>query len=338
MQVNRVIIHELYKPQNVTGAKLSKSLKLMDHTNEDVIRLVKELNRRYRKRNERHGVFDKSQPSVFHEYYERYHKSFTDADFVLFSHKSAENLKEKIEGIGPAKGGYLVYAQYDDYREYCSVFFVRDTMSIAFKRNKSVNNFDIDKVQHIDFEKLAMACRINVQLFNTENTKYLSFINTKSDDLSLYFVRWISTCDTVTSEEDTKLLLNALRKIPLKIIEDSTLIQSRDQLIKNTHRIITASPTKTANLREISKSLFDDEDYLPNFVHENYPTIPTEFKTYSTSLRSFIKVYAKADDVEINFEPSAFKKGIVKFDEKDQSQIIIRSQDLVNQIRESITE
>lgn len=338
MQVNRVIIHELYKPQNATGAKLSKSLSLMDNTNEDVIRLVHELNRRYRKRNERHGVFDKSQPSVFHEYYEAYHNASSDDNFIQFSHKSAENLKEKIEGIGPAKGGYLVYAQYDDYREYCSVFFVRDTLSIAFKRNKTVNNFDLDKVQHIDFEKLAMACRINVQLFKTDNTKYLSFINTKSDDLSQYFVRWISTCDTVTSEEDTNLLLKALRKIPIKPVEDSSLTQTREQIIKNAHRIITASPTKTANVREISKNLFDDDDYLADYLHQNYPTVPNEFKTYSTSLRNFVKIYARADDVELNFEPSAYKKGVVKFDENDNSQIIIKSQSLADQIRESILE
>ena len=101
MQVNKVIIHELFKPQGVTGAKLSKSLTLMDNTNTDVIRLVQELNQRYRKRNGRDGIFDKSQPTIFHTSYEKYHNSRSQDDFLAFSHKSAEDLKEKIDVISP---------------------------------------------------------------------------------------------------------------------------------------------------------------------------------------------------------------------------------------------
>ena len=37
MKVYRVIIHELNKPQGQTGAKLSKSLSVLDAEHEDVI-------------------------------------------------------------------------------------------------------------------------------------------------------------------------------------------------------------------------------------------------------------------------------------------------------------
>lgn len=111
MEVKRVIIHEIYKPQGQTGAKLSKSLSLMDHNNDDVKRLIIELNKRYRKRKERHGIFDKDNPTKFHGCYNDYHKSNSDDTFIQFSHESAENLRERIEGIGAAKGGYLVFSQ-----------------------------------------------------------------------------------------------------------------------------------------------------------------------------------------------------------------------------------
>lgn len=64
MKIHRVIIHELNKPQGQSGAKLSKSLSLMDASHEDVIKLVTELNKRYRKRNEKQGVFDVENATV----------------------------------------------------------------------------------------------------------------------------------------------------------------------------------------------------------------------------------------------------------------------------------
>lgn len=335
MKLERVIIHEVFKPHGQLGAKLSKSLSCMDHTNEDVIKLVSELNRRYRKRNEKNGVFDKNQPTIFHDCFDKYHSDCTDEKFIEFSHKSAENLKDKMDSLSQTKGGYLVYASYEEYRRYCSVFFVRDTTSIAFKRNKTVNSFDLDKVQHIDFEKLAMACRINMDLFNQENSKYLSFIHNKSDQLSQYFVRWISTSDTVSSEEETKSLLKALKKMPLPEASGET-VYKRDEIIYNTHRMIQANPTRTVDVKSISKSLFDDEDYLSDYLYENFPNVPSEFKAHSTALKSFVKVHARTEDVELLFYPSAYRNGIVRIDENDDSQIIIKSENLASQVRESM--
>lgn len=336
MKVHKVIIHELHKPLGSSGAKLSKSLSLMDNTLENVIKIIEELNRRYRRKNEKQGIFDDLNPTIFHQSFDTFHKNISDKTFIAFSHSSAENLKDRIEGIGAAKGGYLVYAYYDDYRPYCSVFFVRDTTSIAFKRNKSVQSFDLNKVRHIDFEKLAMACRINVEAFKEENSKYLSFIHTKSDDLSQYFVRWISTRDTVTSEEDTNLLLKALKKMPLPKPSEGALPYEREKVIYNAYSQIKASPTNTVNVNDMSKTLFDDEDYLPNYLHQNHPEVPNEFKAHSAALRKFVRVYAKADEVEINFHPNALKNGVIKFNENNKNQLIINSKDLVEQIKESI--
>jgi nucleoid-associated protein YejK len=336
MKVHRVIIHEIFKPQGSSGAKLSKSLSLMDNSHEDVINMITELNKRYRKRSEKQGIFDEENPTQFHQGFNNFYSTLSDDDFINFSHNTAEDLKIRIEGIGPARGGYLVYAHYDEYRPYCSVFFVRDTTSIAFKRNKTVSSFDLNKVQHIDFEKLAMACRVNVNVFMQENSKYLSFIHTKSDDLSQYFVRWISTKDTVTSEEDTNQLLKALKKMPLPISNDGIANYDREKIIYSAHTHIKSSPTNTVNLNDMSKTLFDDEDFLPNYIYENYPAVPNEFKAHSSTLRKFIKVYAKADDIEINFHPNVLKTGIIKFNDNNRDQLIINSRELVEQIRESL--
>ncbi len=338
MKVDKVIIHELYKPIGNAGAKLSKSKSLMDHTHDDVIQLVDELNKRYRKKDEKQGIFDKNNPTDFHTSFADFYSNNTDQKFIDFSHTSSENLKIRIEGIGAAKGGYLVYCLYEDYRPYCSVFFVRDTTGMVFKRNKTVEGFDVDKVQHIDFEKLAMACRINMDLYTTESKKYLSFIHNRNDDLSRYFVNWISSSDTVTSQEETQLLLKVLRTIEMPLHLETKQQLSRDEVINSSHKHILASPTRTVNLYDMSKNLFGDENYLPDYIYKNNPEIPVEFKAHSSTLKQFIKVYAKADSIELNFYPSAYREGKIKFNVNDDSQIIISSKELVDQIRASLTD
>lgn len=337
MDVKKVIIHELFKPAGNSGAKLRKSNSLMDHTHEDVQKLIIELNTRYRRRDEKMGVFDKENPTIFHDSFSVFFDHPEDIDkFIHFSHASAENLKDRIEGIGSAKGGYLIYAQYDEYRPYCSVFFVRDTTSMAFKRNNTVANFDIAKVQHIDFEKLAMACRINMQLFNAENSKYLSFIHHKNDTISKYFINWISSSDTVTSEQETNTLLRALRTIPMPLMGDTNFPYERDFVIQSAHKYITSSLTRSTNLRDLSKVIFGDEDYLPDYVYEHYENLPNEFKAHASALRKFVKVYAKTNAIELNFYPSALNDGTIRLDQNDEDQLIIHSKDLLTQIRAAL--
>jgi len=338
MRVDKVIIHELHKPLGTSGAKLSKSKTLMDNNHADVVELVSELNKRYRKRDEKQGVFDKDNQTRFHTSFSDFFNNNGDEKFIEFSHTASENLRERIEGIGAAKGGYLVYSLYFDHRLYCSVFFVRDTTGMRFKRNKTIESFDIDKVQHIDFEKLAMACRINMELFIAPDKKYLSFIHNRNDDLSQYFVNWISSSDTVSSEEETKLLLNVLRTISMPVNPNTKQPYDRDEIIRSSHRHILDDPARNVNLFDLSKHIFEDENYLPDYVYKNYPDIPNEFKGHYHTLKQFVKVYAKADNIELNFYPSAYKEGKIKFDENDSTQIIIKSEELVKQIRESLSE
>ena len=338
MRVDKVIIHELHKPLGTSGAKLSKSKTLMDNNHADVVELISELNKRYRKRDEKQGVFDKDNQTRFHTSFSDFFSSIGDDKFIEFSHIASENLRERIEGIGAAKGGYLVYSLYFDHRLYCSVFFVRDTTGMRFKRNKTIESFNIDKVQHIDFEKLAMACRINMDLFVVPNKKYLSFIHNRNDDLSRYFVNWISSSNTVTSEEETKLLLDVLRTIAMPVNQITMAPYDRDEVIRSSHRHILDDPSRTVNLYDLSKHIFGDETYLPDYIYKNHPDIPTEFKGHYPTLKQFVKVYAKADNIELNFYPSAYREGKIKFDDNDSTQLIIKSAELVNQIRESLPE
>jgi hypothetical protein len=52
----------------------------MDSSHEDVIRLVAELNTRYRRRDEKHGFFDDANSTVFHTAFTSFHVNDTDEE------------------------------------------------------------------------------------------------------------------------------------------------------------------------------------------------------------------------------------------------------------------
>jgi len=64
-------------------------------------------------------------------------------------------------------------------------------------------------------------------------------------------------------------------------------------------------------------------------------TINGEFKAHSRTLKKFIQIRAKADNIELAFPHSVFKT-LVRFDENDKSQIIIKSSNLVSIVQDMI--
>lgn len=332
MKLHQVIIHELQKQGGKTGAKLRSSNGTMDSTNAEVINLISELNNRYKNRNENYGVFDETNRTTFHDEFEIFFQDKSDEAFIGFTKKVSGVLKEKIDTVAPAKGGYLIFANYTEQRDFMGVFVIRDTQGVILKRNAQVRTFDIGKVEHIDFEKMAMACRINLKSFSNKSERYLSFINKKSDTISKYFTSWISSTDTETNEQDTLHLYKILKALEPPKDEDGKQYE-RDDFMDMVYRHVSSIPDKQINLREIGQKFYGDENFLTNYAHDNDIPINTEFKGHTTVLKRFIQIRAKADNIELAFQHSQFKSS-VRIVGNDQ--IIITSSSLVSKVNQQI--
>lgn len=333
MNIHQVIIHELQKYGGKTGAKLRSSNSIMDSSNVEVINLITELNNRYRHRNENYGVFDDQNQTRFHSEFRQFFDTRSDEAFIDFTKNVANDLREKVDTVAPAKGGYLVFANYSDQRDFLGVFLIRDTQGVILRRNSQVRTFDIGKVEHIDFEKMAMACRINLQSFSNGTGRYLSFINRKSDSISKYFTSWISSTDTESNEQDTLYLYKILKELDLPKDEKGNQYE-RDVFLDGVYRFINSIPEKQVNLRDIGQKYYGDENLLINYAHENEIPINTEFKGHSTVLKRFIQIRAKADNIELAFQHSQFKSA-VRIVGKDQ--IVITSESLVNKVSKQLS-
>ncbi|MBS1686834.1 MAG: nucleoid-associated protein [Bacteroidetes bacterium] len=337
MIINRVAIHEIEKLQGKTGSTLTLFDNAVDHTDEKVIRLITELNNRYRNRIEIYGVFDKEEPTAFHTSFDHYYKDQKDKIFVKFTKSACRDLKSRIDSVAGAKGGYLIFAHYEMNQNFVGVFLVRNTTGISFRKNTKGDKFDLDNVQHIDFENLAMACRVNVEAYDKPDVRYLSFLNKTGDETSDYFARWISSSDLESNKEDTQQLFSLFNQVSPPYDDDLKRNLTKQELMERAYGLIKTHPKKTVNIRNLSEQLFHNSEYLPNFILQNNIAINGEFKSHASSLRRFAYVKAKADEVELSFSFKALNKTVV-FDPNDDGQLIIKSRRLVELVKLSIEE
>lgn len=335
MNITHIVIHELEKETGKIGAGLTLFNTTIDNTDKRVVKLITELNNRYKNRTETYGVFDSKNPTVFHTAFEKYYKNRTEIDFVDFTQKASEDLRTRVDSNAPAKGGYLIFAHYEQTRKFVSAFLVRNTIGLSFKKDVKHKQFNLDDVQHIDFENLAMACRISIDAFRKKEIRYLSFINKKGDEMSQYFTRWISSTDTETNEDDTKLLYHLLSKIDPPSDSETNQPLERNDFLDRVYSTIKSNPGKVVNVRNLSELFYGDADFLTNQIDVLGMNINGEFKAHPRTLRKFVHIRAKADNVELAFPHSAYKT-VVRFDEKDKSQIIIKSEKLVEEVRSMI--
>jgi nucleoid-associated protein YejK len=330
MDIKYVIVHNINKVTGRTGATIQTSEHTLDNTDENVIKLVTELNDRYRVKNQTNGVFNPEATTRFRSELETFLNQSDEESFIGFTQRTAGDLRTQIDPIAPARGGFLVFAQYHDYRDYVAVFFVRDTKGMLFRMHGG--SFNINQIDHIDFEKMSMACRINEELFSTITGRYLSFINKTTDAASKYFSSWISAADIETNKEDTKNLHELFKTLEPPVDEQGNQ-QNKDEFLNNVYRHITSSPLKQVNISDLSRTYFGDETFLSQEIDRQGLNINTEFKAHPGMLRRFAQVRAKANGIELNFPQNLYRE-VIRISDNNPDQIIIDSPALAREVEQ----
>ena len=336
MKISQVVIHEIKKAATETSASIMLSKSSLNVLEENLIKLLTDLDNRYKKKTQRYCKFNKSMPSKFYSNFENYCSTKSKDKFLEFTIESTKDLKTRIEGIQAAKGGYLIFAEYENSRKYVAVFIVRNTNSVGLSEELIEEQFNISLVKHVDVDNLAMACRINLNTFITDETRYLSLIHSQSDDFSNYFIKWIEIDDSISNEEDSKQLVKLLKIIPTPIDAETGNHIERDVFLTNIYKDYKASSGGVINLRNLSSQLYGDEDFIINYATENNYVISHEFKGQHNILKKLIQISVKADNIELSFNNSDYPKK-VRIDANDPNLIIIESKNLAQEIKNQIS-
>lgn len=337
MKVNRMIIHNLKKEQQ-EKAELIISDKALNPKDKKVISIIEELNSRYRS-NVNQGVFAEytGDMDTFKKEFDIYLKNkkpTVDERFTRMAEKTINMLYGRIDSIQAAKGGYIVYADYEPTanKHYFSIFLIRDVTGKVFELNK--NTITIEEVIHADTANLAMACRINVEkyknLANAEEDSYLNFISVKQPETSAYFLDWIGAERKKRNKENSKNLVTIITKIDPPLGEDGNPVD-RDTYYRQVYDAVKAFGKNDINVNSLSTIIFGDESKIMEYADENNIELATEFYADDTTLKRLLHHSAAADNIHIRYPP-AYYRDKIKIDETEPDTIIIKSKALVDAI------
>lgn len=319
MQLNSVIIHEIRKEANTTNtATLYLSNSILDINNENVLKIVTSLEESFSRKTLKRAKFSED---GFKEDFQ----NFRNIDIMNFSNVLTTKLKNNINGISQAKGGYLVFARYTTTQDFLAIFLVRNTE--GSKLIPSAGSWDLDSTQYLDVEHFAMGAKINLSVLNSDSDdRYISLVRGNTD-ISHYFEAWIGLDDPKQENKDAQALYNVANQIELP--EGMT----RDELKKNIFDYAKSHRDRVVNLKALSSFIFNDEDYITNYCEQNNVDIDGEFKLSGPNLSRFYKVSVKANNIELSAPRSSFNQDMIEIVD---GQVVIHSQELAQQIQSAL--
>ena len=338
MKVNRMIIHNLKKEQQ-EKAELIISDKALDPKDEKVKSIITELNSRYRA-NYNQGIFTKTTGDMdtfqkeFDVYLDAKKPSLVDR-FTSFAEKTIKMLHSRIDSIPAAKGGYIVYADYEpsNSRHYFSVFLIRDVAGKVFELNK--NTITIEEVIHADTANLAMACRINVLKYKdvtaTSDDSYLGFISVKQPETSGYFLDWIGAERKKRNLENSKNLLSIITKMDPPDDENGVQVD-RNTFYRQVHDAIKTFGNNDLNINVLSSIVFSNENKIMEYAEENDIELATEFYPSNTILKRLLAHTAEGDNIRLRYPP-AYYGDKIRINDNHPDTVIIKSKSLADAIK-----
>lgn len=282
LSIKYLIVHELIKTPHQKEAliELSKTCLPIDSRSKH---LIEQLNNRYNKGIIQYARFEEGEGRIFPEEYGKYHADPNEETFLDLSQNTLRNLRDQVQNIPLAKGGYLVFSDYSqDETRFFGIFLIRNTTGLLFKRHAEV--YTINPVTHLDLEKIAMACRIGQDTYGKQREHYLSFIKNNLPEVSQYFLNWIAAAEVTDNKQFTRTLMQLINTASLPKDEQGLEV-SRHDLNHKARKLLQTTPNSEINIQVVGTHLFGDEDAIPKLAAENQQTPPPYSRSTSPLLK-----------------------------------------------------
>jgi nucleoid-associated protein len=332
MEIQRIIVHEVQKEANRKRTNLVLSDELIPLSQESN-KLVETLSKSYNSDKIIYGVFDLGPSSYFPKRYNYYNaiSSTSDEDFINLTKDQISAIVTFISLKNFAKGGYFLFVEYEkNGNAFYTVFLLRDTAGNTLKRVG--NTFEVDSVEYLDTNHLAMAFRLNKANFNSLNGNYISFTKRNQSDVSEYFTDWVCATKLESSTEFTERLYEIINNIPLPKNLDSGADYTIDEVRNMVYDHARSNGQKNINLKSLSDHIYGDDSTIQTYATENDIEIDTEFRFDRNALKKFIQLSINVDGIRLNFSRNDLGTK-VRISEDNPNSIIIESDAFVKKFK-----
>lgn len=332
MNIHRIIVHEVKKEANRKDTKIVLSDQLIPISTESK-RLVETLSKSYNSDKITYGIFDLTSSSYFPTRYNVYESitSKKDNDFIELTKDQISGIKSFISQKNFAKGGYFLFTEYEvNGTPFYGIFLLRDTAGNTLKRVG--NTFEVDSVEYLDTNHLAMAFRLNKDNYKGQIGNYISFTKRNQPDVSEYFTDWICATKLESSTEFTNKLYNIINSIPLPKNPDTNIEYTIDEVRNMVYDHARSNAQKNINLKSLSEHIYGDENIIQDFATTNVIEIDTEFRFDRNALKKFVQLSINVDGIKLKFSRGDFGSK-VRIAEGESNAIIIESEEFAKKLR-----
>lgn len=333
IKINRYIIHLLEKEAKKTEATLDFSKEVMK-SDEFSITLMTEVHKAITESSSlKNTHFKENETNNFTNGLIDYLSTDKEDEFFIFT-KSLEDLKAKIENESFATGGYYLFVDYlVDSKRFIGVILLRKKSGINI--TKVGNTYKLNTSENINIDKIAMAARLNLEIYNETEDKrnYLALITTQQNGVvSKYFREWVLAAGYIKNALNTANLVKLIKSIDLPIDENGhPRYKNHNDFQKDVYEYAKSRANRIVNLRDMGRHFYGDDKELTflNFASENDVILDPEFVRDAAKWKTLVTIRAKVEGVELNVDYNKINKDDVIIEE---NRIVINSRILVNQI------
>jgi nucleoid-associated protein YejK len=315
LYLDKIIIHELEKAADSGETQLFLSDRLIPINNKSD-NLLRRLNDTFISKSDLlHGSLSSPEDALFPGHLQLLaDQGYTEEAFIIFSKETMQTLQQDLEGTIGAKGGYFVYTLFEQEGvRILSIFLVRDAQGIVFQKNLETQSFELSEITHIDTSRLAMACRIQLQKFQTHSGRFVDLIRHGSSQkvIAEYFTNWVGLDEPQSSKAMTETFLHVVDKLPLPISQDTGQPMEEEEFRNEVRAFATQSPQKTIELDKFDQHFYGEESITQNYLRDNQIPLDNEVRVDKGALKRHYTYRASADGLSVSFSKNDYATGRV---------------------------
>lgn len=332
MNLTHCVVHEIDKEAGETAARAHYSDELMP-LSDNLSSLIEQLAKTFAGDRLVNARFDESPGKLFPQQFSDYVRGMpSDEGFLEYTRQVVGHLETVIQGKSGAKGGYLVICAYDDAEGHRhGIFLLRNTLGRIFERTDT--GFEIEPVVHLDTNKLAMACRIDVSRFRQNSGTYLELTHRSENEVSAYFSDWIGAEETLSSRKLTASLAELLAGIETLPDVETGEVPTQAQTFERAYEHVRANPSKVVDIHELSQELYGSPARIEEYAQERGIELESEFRYNPAALKELVVLKAAAEGIDIKFPRSAMEDGLMYIEgEGANMRVVIESPELARAI------
>lgn len=237
-------------------------------------------------------------------------------EFVNFSLKTTESLKEKLDTAGMLFSGFALMAHYSSgLTQYLLIALVTPTSSVSV-----TEQLDIIDTVYLDMGRLNLAARINITEWqsNPQAQRYISWIKPRGGRrLSDCFRCFLGGTETANTKKDTDTLIHAVETY---CGDNNEASAAPDRVKKRVFEYCNEQlqSNEAISLDELSTFLNEAEpDNFARFINTQDYDIAPEITPSKSQLKRLIRYSGRAKGFNIAFDADLLGNRIVYNKEND---------------------